>query len=215
MFYAQTLDRALRFGDVVRGYVSVVPTINRPVSDMSHIIEFCKVSIEVPLFSVVVTPCCSIEESLVCLTPLVQLRKSFVKNPHFVNDFTIINREIEPYKCFSPEDWEGMDAEKRQQLEATKKPYTLLNFFVYEKSDHFTPYPLRDKTVSHYMIDFRNIYTIRCGLIKRVEKMGQEEAVILDSKCLQLSESTREELRNKLAYYFGRVPDEDLVIPKN
>lgn len=214
MFYASDMDLVLRFGDVVRGYVNVLPTIRRPVFDMSHVTSFCSVSVDVPLFSVVMTPCCSIEDSMVCLTPLIPLKSSFGKNPHFVADFTIINREIEPRMCFAPQDWAAMDALRRQEIEAKRKPYTLLNYFVYERNDLFDPYVLRGNLTGYYMIDFRNIYTVKCDMIKRAEKMGPEEAAIVDSKCLQLSDATREELRNKIAYYFGRVPDEDLVHPE-
>jgi hypothetical protein len=61
-------------------------------------------------------------------------------------------------------------------------------------------------------IDFRNIFTIHCGLIKRAEQMGANEVAVIDSKCLQLSDASRAELRDKVAYYFGRVPDEDFVV---
>jgi hypothetical protein len=211
MFYATERDSVLRFGDVVRGYVNVLPTIKKPVFNLSDVTSFCNVTVDIPVFSVVITPCCSIEESTVCLTPLIQLRNTFSKNPNFVADFTIINREIEPRLCFAPQDWNSMDLVKRQQIEARRKPYTLVNLFVYKESDLFQPYTLRGNTTKYYMIDFRNIYTVKCDMIKRADRMGMGEAAIVNSKCLQLSEDTREELRNKIAYYFGRVPDEDLV----
>jgi hypothetical protein len=54
------------------------------------------------------------------------------------------------------------------------------------------------------MIDFRNLQTLRCELIKNRDRIEVEEKAILASKCLQLSEPIREELKNKLSYYYAR-----------
>jgi hypothetical protein len=50
------------------------------------------------------------------------------------------------------------------------------------------------------MIDFRQIH-----------KVSSDDLSVQDSKCLQLSVETREELRNKIAFYFQRPAKEDLI----
>ena len=43
------------------------------------------------------------------------------------------------------------------------------------------------------------------------DKIISEENSPLDSKCLQLSIQTRSELRDKIAYYYARIPREDRI----
>lgn len=213
MFYSARKDPFLRFGDVVKGYVSVPIMIKKPISRLTDMQTLGSITLEVPEFSVVVTPCCSIEDHMLCVTPLIKIRHDFFKNSHFVEDFTIINREIEPEYCYPPEVWETLNPEEKEIAKGKSKPYTLLNLFIYEKHDILPIYNLRGNDTNYYMIDFRNVHTIKCDMIKRASSMGQEEAEITESKCIQLSEETREELRNKMAFYYGRVPEEDL--PQN
>jgi hypothetical protein len=55
------------------------------------------------------------------------------------------------------------------------------------------------------MIDFRRICRIECNEIVTPEQAP------LKTKVLQISIETRRELRDKLTWYFGRVPEEDMV----
>lgn len=210
MFYSSRRDGFLRFGDIVKGFISAPPTIKRPVFDISHVKSFCNIDVEVPPFSVILTPCCSIGDHMLCLTPLIQLRKTFFNNSYFVKDLTIINREIKPEYCYPPEEWEAFDPSRKDEINAMSKPYTLLNLFIYEKHDLLPLYPIAGTETNYYMIDFRNVSTVKCDLVKRAEQMGIDESAIIESKLLQLSDTSREELRNKLAYYYGRIPEEEL-----
>lgn len=210
-FYSEQRGNFLRFGDVVRGYVSTCPIIKGPVTSPAHINNGYKIDVEIAKYSVVVTPCCSIEDHMICLTPLIKLRKDFMKNPYFVEDFTIINREIEPQKCYPPDEWEKMDSVEKEEVLARSRQYTLLYLFVYEENEIFDKYELRRKEIRQYMIDFRNISTIRCDMIKRAEYMGTEDLPILESKCLQLSDKVREELREKMAYYYSRPVEKEEI----
>ena len=213
MFYQPegSMDKVLRLGDVVRGYIAPSTKIRQPfLSFESSVNHNYDISINVPQFSVVLTPCCSIGDSMVCLTPLIPLRVDFLKNQYFVEDFTRINREIEPQKVFPPEEWQGFPPEKKQGILAKKNPYTLLYLFVYEPHQLFPFYELRKQPIGYRMIDFRNIQTLRCDLIRNRDKTQEEETPILESKCLQLSGEAREELRNKLSYYYGRPVEAEL-----
>lgn len=207
MFYElpEQTDRVLRLGDVVKGYVLPSTKIKEPfLSFENRVYHNYEINIEVPSYSVVLTPCCAIGDHMVCLTPLIRLRANFLKNSYFIEDFTRINRMMEPEKMLSPEDWKKQSDEEQQRASAKGKSYTLLELFVYAQSDIFTPYELRGQSTKFYMIDFRNVQTLRCDLIQNREKITQDEKSILDSRCLQLSERAREELREKLSFYYWR-----------
>jgi hypothetical protein len=55
------------------------------------------------------------------------------------------------------------------------------------------------------MINFRDIYKLRC------DRINTPEDAPLDSKVLELSIEIRSELREKVAAYYGRPPKEDKV----
>jgi hypothetical protein len=219
MFYSTKLDNFLRFGDVVRGYVTSRPVIKQPFSsividesyDHDKQLDY-DLDVEIPAYSVVVTPCCSIEDGMVSITPLMKLKPFYLKNQNFINDFTIINRPIEPKLAFEPSKWESFTDEQKETMQAKARPYTELSIFVYEPNESLKPYTLKGQTFSHYMIDFRNITTIKCQMIKRPEKLTADEAPLIASKFIQLSETTRKELREKISFYYGRSTEEDLKI---
>lgn len=213
MFYESPdkIDKLLRLGDVVKGYISNTTRIKQPfLTFESSVYHNYSVNFEVPSFSVVLTPCCSIgEQNMLCLSPLIPLKSDFFKNPHLVKDFTRINREIEPDKAFAPDDWEKISCEEKQEKLAKGKGYMEYYLYIYAPSDLFPPYGKRGQETKYYMVDFRNIQTIRCDLIQSREKTKEENIQILASKCLQLSKLARTELRQKLAHYFSRPPIED------
>ena len=215
MFYESQdrINKLLRLGDVVKGYISNTTRIKQPfLTFESSVFHNYTVNFEVPPFSVVLTPCCSIgEQNMLCLSPLVQLKSDFFKNPYLVEDFTRINREIEPDKAIAPDDWDKMSYEEQQEKLAQKKGYIEYYLFIYAPSDLFPPYTKKLQVTQYYMVDFRNIQTIRCDLIQSREKTKEENIQILASKCLQLSKLARTELRQKLAHYFSRRPVEDEV----
>lgn len=216
MFYEPpgSTDPFLRLGDVVEGYVSPSTKIEEPFLSLERkVYHNYNINIEVPTCSVVLTPCCSIEDQMISLTPLIQLKSDFLKNDYYVEDFTRINRVMVPKLAFPPAEWEKLPVGEKHEIESRGNSYALLSFFVYEPNELFNSYELRKKQVKHYMIDFRNIQTLKCPLIKtkeQREKSGKEELPILKSKRFQLSVSTRKELRDKLSNYFWRSNDIDI-----
>jgi hypothetical protein len=79
---------------------------------------------------------------------------------------------------------------------------------VYAPNPIFETYELKKgkqawPVVGHYMVDFKSIVRIDCALIER-----KREAPA-GTKILELSVVARAQLRDKLAAYFGRIPDED------
>lgn len=211
MFYQEEIDRkSLRFGDVLKGYITTDITIKEPLLSMKSECHGYNIDIELPDYSVVLTPCCSIGNNVITLAPLTKLRSTFFKNPHFVEDFTIINREMDPEKPYLPDEWEKLPPEEKDYLKMQGKVYTLLELFIYEENNLFPAYEVRKQKTNHYMIDFSKTYKLKCDLIKRPEKTP-DDSPILQSKYLQLSIQARSELRDKIAFYYGRIPEEDMI----
>lgn len=211
MFYQEEIQNILRFGDVLRGYISTHPKIKQPFSIQEFESFNYNINVDMPNYSVVLTPCCSIGEHTISLTPLIELRSDFMKNSHFVKDFTIINRPMESEYQFPPDKWKKFSEDEKQRLREKKISYVLLNLFVYKKHDLFPPYPLKGKEINYYMIDFRNTFKLNCEMIKTQDGKQQEFNQITNSKCLQLSIEARSQLRDKLSYYYGREPEEDKI----
>jgi hypothetical protein len=211
MFYQKELEKVLRFGDVLRGYISSIPNVKGPISKAQNQNNDYTIDISHPQFSVVITPCCSIGEKMISLTPLIKLKSKFYSNPYFVEDMTRINLKMDPKQATPPEEWVKLSpGEQTRRLEESNT-YALVEFFVYEKHDIFPKYTIDSKKLGkfetyYYMIDFRNIYRLNCDAI-----LNPIQAP-LEAKCLQLSVKTRSELRGKIASYYSRTPKEDYIL---
>jgi hypothetical protein len=207
MFYESEPSRALRFGDILQGFVFVEADVSDPKNQRSY-----KINVKNPSFSVVMTPCCSIGKKVLSLTPLIEIRPSFFDNPYFEDDLTRINRTMRPEETVSPTIWQEFPPEEKAKRLRETESYAVADVFIYEKHDLLPPYPLllREKrnTVStnYYMIDFKNIYIIKC------DKVNSAEDSPYDLKNLELTVQTRNELRNKLGEFFKRRPLEDRIL---
>jgi len=208
MFYHKEKEQILRLGDILKGFILTNSKIKKPVHEMIQSYSY-DINVNMPEFVVVLTPCCSIRTQTLLLTSLVQLDHILFKNPYFVEDFIRINRVIEdPQKRFPPIEWENMPDERKTEKLAEGKQYAFYHYFIYKEHDYFTEYSRNDINTQHYMIDFRNIYSITCSDLV-VKKTGEIPESIFKTKILQLSIDSRNELRNKLIHFFGRIPDED------
>lgn len=204
MFYEQNMDKDLRLGDILYGIVNPTPVLKYLDS-----IHDYSLNILIPRFSVVMTPCCSIENKEICIAPLMQLRPAFLLNPYFIENFTNINKKMEPMQAVPPIAWEKMDhAEKARRL-SVGSAYTLYEIFVFDGHDVLPQYSLSYKgeniTTNCYMVDFKSIYKINCDIIIR------GNATMYKQKQLQLSVVTRTLLRDKITFYYARIPTEDQV----
>ncbi len=210
MFYQSEIDDSLRFGDLVKGYLTNNLIIKEPILSYNIESHQYKIDIDMPQYSVILTPCCSIGESVISLSPLIKIKSLYLKNPFFSEELTRINRKMESQQALSPDDWETLpEVEKQIRLEEGLQ-YALLNIFIYDANPIFDEYTLKGKNIRNYMIDFKNIYKVKCDLIKRPEEL--HESPILDSKVLQLSIDARSQLRNKIAHYYSRAPIEDILL---
>lgn len=206
MFYQEKMDKALRFGDVLKGYVLAASSIEEPILNKDY-----KIDINLPALCVVLSPCCSIGEKTISLSPLIELRGSFFDNPYIAEDLIRINRKMEPQQSVSPQVWEErFSPEEKQRRVEVGYAYAFVELFVYEKNDLFPKYTIHRRQgnieTNYYMIDFRNSHKVSC------EKIITPENAPLESKVLQLSIRTRSELREKIADYYARIPKEDRVL---
>lgn len=208
MFYTKPdeVDQALRFGDVLKGYPSTTPIIEKPFSDENSVRYM--IDVDAPKFTVLMDPTCEIRNKSISLTPLIQVTRKFYDNPYFAEDLTRINRQMEPQQSMSTLAWNELGPEKQQEKLKEGRNYALLNLFIFEKHDLYPKYILKRKGMevietNYYMIDFRNTYKLCCNEIESPEKSP------LKSKILQLSPESRAELTDKLIKYYARIHLED------
>lgn len=205
MFYQKRPDKAFRFGDVLRGFFLSSSFIDEPLIGYGIESADCKIDLSFPKFCVLLTPCCSIGNNTIALTPLINVNKKYFTNPFFSEDLTRINRKMEPKQAVSPDVWKELDYNEQIKRLGVGENYALVEVFIYEQNPVLPKYKLGNIDSGYYMIDFRNNYKIKC------KKIPNPIQVPLEAKCLQLSVAVREELRNKLASYYARVPAEDII----
>ena len=204
-FYNTSQTTNLRLGDVVRGFMSVAPCVDKPneFPNKEYSIEILHLD-----YSVILTPCCSIEKGEIVITPLKKIRIAFLKNPYFEEDLTRINSKMRPQQSVAPSEWEKMSEDiKRKRFGVDPEVFAFTDVFIYEKHDLLLPYELNTQTKgkiksNYYMISFKDITKINC---ENIQRGGQG----LETKILELSVAAREQLRNKIAYFYGRTPEED------
>jgi hypothetical protein len=207
MFYATTKSRALRFGDVLRGFLSTTPVIKEPALTSSF--KKYLIDVNLPEFSVVIDPCSQIGKQAISLTPLSRITSTFFDNPYLAEDLTRLNRIMLPEKSMPPHEWTKLSPEEKLERKTVGDTYAFVSRFIYDKHDSLPQYSLKKGTseieTGYYMIDFRNIHRLNCDAIISAEKAP------LESKVLELSIETRRELRDKITSYYAYVPKEDQI----
>lgn len=233
MFYEDAIENNLRFGDVVKGFVSLIPKLNKPFGNMS-------IEIQNPQFSVVLDPCCEIGKGTVLLSPLEEISQQLLDIPILSADITgkdliLINKQQQAKDYFYPTEWNSLSAESKKDLLGDKPEFVWQSLFVYEGHYYFPTYTVKRKkkyrqvidpetglpkyeevaepvvlSISHRMINFKAIYRVNCEDITSSQKAGKSASDdILSSIVLRLSTENRNQLRQKMAYYFGKTPKED------
>ncbi len=207
MFYIDTIkaDPTLRFGDVIKDFPVCFPVISNPsLSEPYHI------KVNSPTYSVVLSPCCSISDKILSIAPLQPLPSSLFTNPFLAEDPKRINSKIPADKSLPPQAWEKMeDSEKIERL-SKKEGFVFVDHFVYDEHLLFPEYVINRKsgniTSKMYVIDFRTSVRIQC------DKISNPTYLPGNSKVLQLSIETRDQLRKKIGSYYQRIPNEDAGI---
>jgi len=207
MFYLEKIENSLRFGDVIKGFINITPSLKKPIFDPIEN-EF-PVSIKYHRFYVIISPCCSISDKVISLSPLIEIRGLFFDNSYFLNDLTNINRKMLPMQAVSNDVWNKLPSEEKDKRTLVGESYALKDNFIYEKNDLFPFYVINRKkgdnvTTNYYMIDFRNTFKVNCDSLNSQNITGE-------SKLLQLSIDVRGQLRNKISHFYARIPVEDEI----
>ena len=225
MFYHGEIDDKLRFGDVVKGYISAIPKLIKPFGQAN-------IEIQVPQFSVVLDPCCEIGKGMVLLSPLEEISPELFDIPYLSKDMTLLNDKGKAKDFFHPLVWNKLSNEKKTEALNASADYGHKHLFVYEGNPLFPNYTVtRDVTYTEVidpntqlpkydtvkqtkqfnnrdrMISFKRIFRVNCNLIVTPSQSTDKD--ILGSIILQLSKETRQLLRQKMADYFARIPQED------
>lgn len=218
-FYAEGWSDNLRLGDIVTGYVLAEPHHMEPIKD--SFVDY-NVDVKLPLLLAVLTPCCSIGAKTVLLAPLWQVKKKIIvlfKNLNYRNNMTLLNL---PH---SPDEWKQLDEDVTQDPNG-KLTYSQDNLFFYAptEDEKLKKYHVRLKINAneydefesgYYVIDFRQASKVNCNCIvhEKDKRSDYKEALSKanGSKILELSKKSRSELRNKLAFYYSRIPDVDAI----
>lgn len=207
MFYEKYPDKALRFGDVLSGFISSIPEMSKPIADNRH--PEYKLSLNMPDYCVVLSPCCSIGDSTITLAQLRPVLKSFFKNPYYEEDLTNINRRATPDKTVPPYVWNGYSEEEKRKREEEGNTFALLEYFIYAPHENLPTYQITirqvERAVGHYLIDFRRSFRVDCSSVHSAEESP------LETKILQLTVDARRQLREKISGYYSRAPADDLA----
>ena len=225
MFYADGISNKLRFGDIVKGFLSTYPILKSPLIEN---VQPYTIEIDTEL-SVVLDPCCSIGNGTISISPLIRTQAYLWDNPHLFADITKINRKSTPQDLMQPIRWNRCTDEEKTQFINTKADYGYKNLFIYIDNPIFGEYEITRKNKFNeiidlntqlpkydmvnnvfkfntrcHMIDFKNIRHINCRKI--LESKKDIDNAVLNSIVLQLLDETRNDLRLKMGDYFARKP---------
>jgi hypothetical protein len=207
LFYADRVANALRFGDIVRGFLLTSPTVDEPSKERFPAIY--EISVSAPDFLVVMDPCCQIGHKLITLASLSHVWPAFYDNPYLKEDLTRINRKMSAEQSVPPYIWKTMPSEEKQKRSELGQQYAFANLFVYEEHGLLPKYTVHRKDgnieTGYYVADFKDLHKIHC------DKINSAQDVPLELKVLQLSIESRSSLRNKISSYYGNPPVEDTI----
>jgi len=228
MFYSDSIEEKLRLGDVLEGYLSTTPSIENPLGEAPD--TSYRIDVNLPEFCVIMDNCCHIGAGTILLSPLVQIEHHFWDTPSLADNILRINSLAMPQELMHPEQWNKLSADSKREFLNVVPSYGHKRYFIYDKKASFTSYDVhreaqyREKidedtqlpiyeriaeekvfSTKQYTIDFKKLFRVNC---RKISKSAMDKKV-LDSKIAQLTVETRNQLREKMAMFFGEVPLED------
>lgn len=213
MFYAESFEDRLRFGDVLCDLPSAHVSLSGPPAPIGAGPELT-LEVSTPL-SVLLTPCCEVgNTNSLTLAPVSRLNKyvKLLRNDYFREDLLRLNEKAPPEKCIPSGEWDALVPSEQERRLAKGSVYALNYLFAYPvREPVLTPYDAvtdvgngrETLTIGYYLIDFREAY--RLSIVKERHKE------FTSCKKLQLTPETREQLRRKLSQFFAEPPDEDVA----
>jgi len=206
VFYMDGPYERLRFGDILKDFLTISITINDPVPELQKAKAKFEISAD---HYVLMSPCCSIEDNIIMLCPLIPIKPVYLKNPYFADDMTRINKKVPPEKRLPPDKWEKLSEENRQSMENKGPDFANVEVFIFPYHPSLPANDLEYKKQPYpdmpYMIDFRRIFSVKCDKIDREQKK-----IPVEAKVLELTPNARKCLRDKISFFFYRTAEEDL-----
>jgi len=207
MFYSESFSRAYRLGDIITGYTEIVPVyaLNKKSAELS-----LSISVIPSDMFVILTPCCSIEQQIVNIAPLKKIDSRFLSSDFLVEDFLLINQPITRREALGGLVFNKLTPEEKLEFENMPPEYSYLDKFIYAEHHFLKEYSVTKsfgkgdiKTVAtgKHMVSFKDAGKIQCNLFERKKEVYQ--------KIAELSPLTRQKLRDKMAHYYSRIPEED------
>jgi hypothetical protein len=204
-FYSELPEDCLLLGDIVTGFRAVLPQLHNPSSDDG--LAELGITVTRPEYFAVTTPCCSVGNQQISLAPLVQIRPTWLTNPYLEEDPTRINVQGPAERFVPPDSWRRMTPEQKQAKIEAGSVYGFVECFVYAPHDLLRVYDVKGakggRKSAHWLLEFGSAFRVNC------DKIGRNGAAPAGIKILQLSPQARQQLREKIKEYFGRIPAED------
>jgi len=207
MFYSDSFSKAYRMGDIISGYTEIVPVYVPNKADNKLDLS---ISIVPSVLFVILTPCCSIESKVVNIAPLKELEPKFLSSDQLIANFLLINQPISKLSAVGEVAFSKLSEGEKLEFENAIPSYAYFDKFIYDDHSRLKEYPMEKKrgkddvikiTTGKYMISFKNVVKIQSELFDRSNKNCE--------KIAELTPSSRQILRNKLVYYYSRIPEED------
>jgi len=207
MFYSESFSSAYRMGDIISGYTEIVPVYTQTRASYEFDLS---ISIIPSDMFVILTPCCSIENKTVNIAPLKKLDSRFLSSDQLILDFTIINMPISKRIALGEAAFSKLPEHEKLELENAPLGYEYIDKFVYDDHSCLKTYKLEKKrskeelisvATGKYMISFKDVVKIQSILFERHNENC--------AKVAELTAMARSKLRDKLTYYYSRIPDED------
>ena len=207
MFYSDSFSEAYRMGDIVSGYTEIIPVYSKNKENNKLNLSISIVSSD---FFVILTPCCSIENEIVNIVPLRKLDSKFLSSSQLIADFLLINQPIPKRSAIGDLAFSRLTPHEQLEVENALPEYAYIDKFIYDNTPYMIEYELTKKrgkndevtvTTGKYMISFKDAVKIQSSLFERSRGVY--------AKVAELTPHSRQELRDKLSYYYSRVPEED------
>jgi hypothetical protein len=198
----KNVDQNLRFGDIIIGGQFLTMSNDKlPMDSKSY-----QINIDHSDFYCVLTPCCSIEKKLIVVSPLEHIQQSYYSNSFLADDLSRINGIIAPENSIPTKAWENMRPEEKQRMMASGPAYMLIDKFIFPPDDALGEYEVNSKNLGkfntgYFQISFKNTLSIRSAAFDRNKSYP---------KILQMSIPSRTSLREKIGYFYSRIPEEDI-----
>lgn len=194
-------------GDIIEDFHEVIPHYDKNN-------EFSIKISNIEMF-VILTPCCSIEHKEAIIVPLKKINEKLIVSEFLRDNLLLVNMPINKKISMGEQAYnktlEKMPLEEQILFRNINVSYEFCDYFVFDGNDKFKEYSLERKRGKDDIISI----TTRCHMISFKDAMRVNSSIFerngTCNKILELTPVTRKTLRDKLVFFYSRVPDEDKI----